>query len=102
MFLFIENDSVFEDAFIRERLEKFHLQSGYENAILDPNCFEMYQATKIYIDLTIDQQLSWNQLSSVKIECVKFAELSNPYSAFYSLSRKQMKQWIKSGSVFKN
>ena len=102
MFLFIEDDIVFEDAFIREKLEKFHRQSGYENAILDPNCFEMYQATKRYIDLTIDQQLSWNQLSSVKIEGVKFAEFSNPHSAFYSLSRKQMRKWIKSGRVFKN
>jgi hypothetical protein len=62
----------------------------------------MYQATKRYIDLTRDQQLSWNQLSSVNIEGVKLAELSNPHSAFYSLSRKQMKQWIKSGRVFKN
>ena len=62
----------------------------------------MYQATKRYIDLTIAQQLSWNQLSSVKIEGVKFAEFSNPHSAFYCLSKKQMKHWIKSGRVFKN
>jgi hypothetical protein len=59
----------------------------------------MYQGTKRYIDLT-DWQLSWNQLSSVEIEGVKFAEFSNPHSAFYCLSRKQMKQWIKSGRVF--
>jgi hypothetical protein len=50
----------------------------------------------------IDQQLSGNQLSSVEIEGVKFAEFNNPYSVFYWLSRKQMKQWIKSGSIFKN
>ena len=102
MFLFIEDDFVFEDAFIREKLEKFHRQSGYENAILDPNSFEMYQTTKRYIDLTIDRQLCWNQLSSVKIEGVKLAEFSNPHSAFYSLSRKPMKKWLKSGRIFKN
>jgi hypothetical protein len=62
----------------------------------------MYQATKRYIDLTKAQQLSWNQLSSVNIEGVKFAEFSNSHSAFYYLSRKQMKQWIKSDRVFKN
>jgi hypothetical protein len=69
--------------------------------LLDSNRFEMYQATKRYIDLTKAQQLSWNQLSSVNIEGVKFAEFSNPHSAFYCLSRKQMKQWRKSGRVFK-
>jgi hypothetical protein len=84
------------------KLEKFNLQSGYEKAILYPHRFEMYQGTKRYIDLTIETQLSWNQLSSVEIEGVKFAECSNPHSALYCLSRKQMKQWIKSGRVFKN
>jgi hypothetical protein len=93
---------VFDEGFLLEKLENFNRQSGYENTIIDPNRFEMYQATKRYIDLTRDQQLSWNQLSSVNIEGVKFAEFSNPHSAFYYLSRKQMKQWIKSGRVFKN
>ena len=99
-FFFREDDIVLYDAFVLGKLEKFNLQSGYEKAILFPNRFEMYQGTKRYIDLTIDWQLSWNQLSSVEIEGVKFAEFSNPHSAFYCLSRKQMKQWIKSGRVF--
>ena len=90
------------DSFTLEKLEKFNQQSGYENAILYPNRFEMYQGTKRYIDLTIQQPLLWNQLSSVEIEGVKFAEFNNPHSAFYCLSRQQMKQWIKSGRVFKN
>ncbi len=101
-FLFIEDDIVLYDAFVIEKLEKFNLQSGYEKAILYPNRFEMYEGTKRYIDLTIDPHLSWNQLSSVEIEGVKFAEFSNPHSGFYCLSRKQMKQWIKSGRLFKN
>ena len=101
-FLFIEDDIVLYDAFTIEKLEKFNQESGYENAILYPNRYEMYQGTKRYIDLTIEQPLSWNQLSSVEIEGVKFAEFSNPHAAFYCLSRKQMKQWIKSGRVFKN
>lgn len=101
-FLFIEDDIILSDAFTIEKLEKFNQQSGYENAILYPNRYEMYQGTKRYIDLTIEQPLSWNQLSSVEIEGVKFAEFSNPHAAFYCLSRKQMKQWMKSGRVFKN
>lgn len=101
-FLLIEDDIVLYDAFILEKLEKFNRQSGYENAILYPNRFEMYQGTKRYIDLTIQQPLLWNQLSSVEIEGVKFAEFNNPHSAFYCLSRRQMKQWIKSGRLFKN
>ncbi|MEG4573109.1 hypothetical protein QUA56_10490 [Microcoleus sp. N3A4] len=101
-FLFIEDDIVLYDAFILEKLENFNRQSGYKNAILYPNRYEMYEGTKRYIDLTIDQQLSWNQLSSVEIEGVKFAEFSNPHSAFYCLSRNQMKEWIKSGRIFKN
>jgi len=90
------------DAFVIEKLENFNRQSGYENAILYPNRFEMYQGTKRYIDLTIDPHLSWNQLSTVEIEGVKFAEFSNPHSAFYCLSKKQMEEWIKSGRIFKN
>ncbi|HEY9301884.1 MAG TPA: hypothetical protein VIQ31_37070, partial [Phormidium sp.] len=90
------------DSFVIEKLENFNRKSGYDNAILSPNRFQMYQGTKRYIDLIIDPDLSWNQLSSVEIEGVNFAEFSNPHSAFYCLSRKQMKHWIKSGRVFKN
>lgn len=69
---------------------------------IQTNRFQIYQATKRYIDLIIEPHLSWNQLSSVEIEGIKFAEFSNTDSAFYCWSRKQMKQWIKSGRVFKN
>jgi len=101
-FLFIEDDIVLYDAFVLEKLEKFNLESGYEKAILYPNRFEMDRGIKRYIDLIIEREFSWNQLSSVEIEGVKFAEFSNPNSAFYCLSIKQMKQWIKSGRIFKN
>ncbi|WP_228057338.1 hypothetical protein [Tychonema sp. LEGE 07203] len=101
-FLFIEDDIILSDAFTLEKLEKFNRQSGYENAILYPNRYEMYQGTKRYIDLTITRSLLINKLSSVEIEGVKFAEFNNPHAAFYCLSRKQMKHWIKSGRLFKN
>jgi len=101
-FLFIEDDIVLYDAFILEKLENFNRQSGYENAILYPNRFEMYQGTKRYIDLTLEPPVLWNQLSSVEIESVKFAESSHTHSAFYCLSKSQMKHWIKSGRIFKN
>jgi len=101
-FLFIEDDIILYDAFILEKLTKFNQESGYENAILFPNRYEMYEGTKRYIDLTIDTELAWNKLSSVEIEGVKFAEFTNPHSAFYCLSKKQMEQWIKSGRIWKN
>lgn len=101
-FLFIEYDIILYDAFTIEKLEKFNQKSGYENAILYPNRYEMYEGTKRYIDLTIDTSLAWNKLSGVEIENVKFAEFTNPHAAFYCLSRKQMKQWIKSGRTWKN
>lgn len=101
-FLFLEDDIILYDAFTIEKLEKFNQQSGYENAILYPNRYEMYEGTKRYIDLTVEKNLVWNKLSSVEIEKVKFAEFSNPHAAFYCLSRKQMKQWIKSGRLWKN
>ncbi len=101
-FLFIEDDIILYDSFTIEKLEKFNQQSGYENAILYPNRYEMYEGTKRYIDLTIDTDLAWNKLSGVEIENVKFAEFTNPHAAFYCLSRKQMQQWIKSGRVWKN
>jgi len=81
-FFFIEDDIVLYHAFIIEKSEKFNLQSGYEKAILYPNRFEMYEETKRYIDLIIDSHISWNQLSSGEIEGVKFAEFTNPHSAF--------------------
>lgn len=101
-FLFIEDDIILYDAFTLEKLEKFNQLSGYENAILHPNRYEMYQGTKRYIDFIIDTYLAWNNLSGVEIENVKFAEFTNPHAAFYCLSRKQMKQWIKSGRVWRN
>lgn len=101
-FLFIEDDIILSDAFTLEKLEKFTQKSGSENAILFPNRYEMYQGTKRYIDLTIDTVLAWNKLSGVEIDKVKFAEFTNPHAAFYCLSRKQMKQWIKSGRLWKN
>lgn len=101
-FLFIEDDIILYDSFTIEKLEKFNQQSGYESAILYPNRYEMYEGTKRYIDLTIDTDLAWNKLSGVEIENVKFAEFTNPHAAFYCLSRKQMKQWIKSGRSWKN
>jgi len=91
-FLFIEDDIVLSDAFIIEKLESFNLQSWYEKAILYPNRFEMYEGTKRYINFIIESQLSWNQLSSIEIEGVKFAVFTNPHYAFYCLSMKQMKQ----------
>ncbi|MGL5063173.1 MAG: hypothetical protein ACRC62_24605 [Microcoleus sp.] len=102
-FLFLEDDIIISDAFVLEKLEKFNQQSGYENAILYPNRYEMHEGIKRYIDLTIlAEGLTWNKLSSVEIEGVKFAEFNNSHAAFYCLSRKQMQRWIKSGRLLKD
>lgn len=96
-FMLIEDDIVIHDGYFLEKLEKFNQNSGYENAVLLPNRYEMWKGTKRYIDLTIDSKLAWNKLSVVEIEEVKFAEYTNPHAGMYCLSQSQLRHWIKSG-----
>lgn len=101
-FLFIEDDIILDDSYFLEKLEKFNQQCGYDHAVLLPNRYEFWEGTKRYIDLIIDSETAWNELTAVDIEGVKFAECTNPHSGFYCLSKIQMKQWIVSGRVWKN
>jgi hypothetical protein len=100
-FLFIEDDIVIHDSFLLEKLEKFNQHCGYNNAVLLPNRYEIWEGTKRYIDLTIDTEVAWNRLSGIEIEGVKYAECTNPHSALYCLSQAQLQAWVKSGQRWK-
>jgi hypothetical protein len=101
-FLFIEDDIILHDSYLLEKLNTFNQQCGDNQAVLLPNRYEMWQGTKHYIDLTIEEELMWDRLSVVEIHGVKYAECSNPHSGFYCLSRAQMKRWLQSGRIWKN
>jgi hypothetical protein len=101
-FLFIEDDIILHDSYLLEKLNTFNRYCGDEQAVLLPNRYEMWQGSKYYIDLTIEDGLTWDRLSVVEINGVKYAECSNPHSGFYCLSQAQMKQWMRSGRSWKN
>lgn len=100
-FLFIEDDIVIHDSFCLEKLARFNQDCGYSDAVLLPNRYELWEGTKNYIDLTLDDEVGWNKLSEIEIEGVKYAECTNPHSALYCLSQSQLRRWIKSGRKWK-
>ncbi|NJO77224.1 MAG: hypothetical protein HC827_01020 [Cyanobacteria bacterium RM1_2_2] len=100
-FLFIEDDIVLHDSLLLEKLERFNQNCGRPDAVLLPNRYEMWEGKKNYIDLTIDTRIAWNRLSLIEIEGIKYAECTNPHSAFYCLSQAQMKVWMQSGQSWK-
>lgn len=100
-FLFIEDDIVVHDSLLLEKLEKFNQYCGRPDAVLLPNRYEMWEGKKNYIDLTIDTEIAWNWLSLIEIDGIKYAECTNPHSAFYCLSQTQMKTWMQSGQSWK-
>lgn len=101
-FLFTEDDIVLSDSLTLEKLEKFNENCGEKEALLLPHRYEMWEGTKRYIDLTLDEEIAWNKLSVVTIDGTKFAEFSNPHSGFYCLSRSPLQHWIQSGRDWKN
>ncbi len=101
-FMLIEDDIIIHDAYFLEKLSKFNQKCGYDNAVLLPNRYEMWQGMKSYIDLTIDTKLAHNKLSLIEIEGVKFAEYTNPHAGMYCLSQSQIKYWIKSGREWRD
>jgi hypothetical protein len=101
-FLFIEDDIILQDSYLIEKLEKFSTKCGSQRSVLLPNRYELWEVTKRYIDLIIDPEMAWNNLSSINIEGVKFAECTNPHAGFYCLSKFQMKLWRESGRELKD
>ena len=99
-FLYIEDDIVINDGSFLDKLSRFNRFSGYPNAILFPNRYEMYEGKKYYIDLTIEPRLAWDKVSAVEVDGTKFAECSNSHSGLYCLSKTQMEHWIASGRTW--
>lgn len=100
-FLFLEDDVIIHDSSLLDKLETFNQCCGFQNAVLLPNRYEMWEGRKSYIDLTIDREVAWNQLSKVEIAGVQYAECTNPHSALYCLSQAQMMNWYRSGQRWK-
>lgn len=101
-FIFLEDDIIVQDSFLLEKLERFNTKAGLERDVLLPNRYELWEATKRYIDLTIDLGMAWSKLSTLEVDGVKFAECINPHSGFFCLSQLQIKRWIESGREWKD
>lgn len=100
-FIFLEDDIILQDSFLLEKLGRFNAKVGLERDVLLPNRYELWEATKRYIDLTIIQEMAWSKLSTLELDGVKFAECVNSHSGFFCLSQNQIKLWIESGREWK-
>lgn len=100
-FIFLEDDIILQDSFLLEKLGKFNTKVGLKRDVLLPHRYELWEVTKRYIDLTMDDQMAWSKLSILEIEGVKFAECTNPHSGFFCLSKLQVNHWIESSRDFK-
>ncbi len=100
-FIFLEDDIILQDSFLLEKLERFNTKVGLTRDVLLPNRYELWEVTKRYIDLTMDDEMAWSKLSTLEIDGVKFAECTNPHSGFFCLSKLQINHWIESSREFK-
>lgn len=103
-FLFLEDDIVIHDSCILDKIDVFNKYSPDKTAILFPHRYEMFNGVKFYIDMgeINGEKAKFNKLSSFKIGEIEFAECHNPHSAFYCLSKEQMKIWELSGRNWYN
>jgi hypothetical protein len=97
-FLYLEDDMVFADGLLLEKLEFFN-EGGPDDALLLPRQYEMWDGRKTYIDRGPDlaKPPAWNRLNSLEIGGWRFAEFENPHSATHCLSRAQLDRWAASG-----
>lgn len=100
-FIFLEDDIILQDSFLLEKLTRFNAKVGLERDVLLPNRYELWEATKRYIDLTIIKEMAWSKLSTLELDGVKFAQCVNSHSGFFCLSQTQIKRWIESGRDWK-
>jgi len=103
-FVFIEDDIVIHDSCFLDKIAIFNKYSCDQKAVLLPHRYEMFNGIKFYIDMgQIDnKKCKWNSLSKIKVGNIELAECENPHSAFYCLSKEQMKIWQLSGRNFYN
>ena len=103
-FLFLEDDIVIHDSCILDKIDIFNKYTPNKTAILFPHRYEMFNGVKFYIDMgeINGEKAKFSKLSSFKMGEVEFAECTNPHSAFYCLSKEQMKIWELSGRNWYN
>ena len=97
-FLYLEDDMVFADGLLLEKLHFFN-EGAPAHALLLPLRYEMWNGRKTYIDRGPDvaKPPAWNRLTTLEIGGWRFAEFENPHSATYCLSRAQLDRWAASG-----
>jgi hypothetical protein len=96
-FLYLEDDMVFTDGLLLEKLDFFN-QGAPRDSLLLPRQYEMMNGSKTYIDRGPDlAPPAWNRLNSLEINGWRFAEFENPHSATHCLSRAQLERWAASG-----
>jgi hypothetical protein len=103
-FVFIEDDIAIHDSCLLDKIAVFNRYSCDKKLLLLPHRYEMFNGVKTYIDIAAaaSQKCKWNSLSKIKVGNIEFAECENPHSAFYCLSKEQMKIWQLSGRNFYN
>lgn len=90
-FVFLEDDILVHDSFAIEKTKIF-TSSHPINNLFQPNRYEMWQDMKVYID---SGGIDWTNLhinNGIEIGCFR-----NPHSAYFCLSKEQMKYWIERG-----
>jgi hypothetical protein len=101
-FLCLEDDIVIRDSCFLDKLIQFNHHCPEPNGILFPNRYEMFEGTKRYIDLTIQEKVAWDRLSIFEINGIKYAECENPHTGLYCLTKKQLTEWAQSHRDWRN
>lgn len=99
-FLFTEDDVIYSDPCMLEKLTLFNSLTGDGGLLLLPNRFEHFEGKKRYVDLFWNQdfkEVTWNRISAFSVAGMRFSQCSNPHSAMFCISRNQLKRWIASG-----
>jgi hypothetical protein len=99
-FLYLEDDLIVNDSLLLEKLAYFNAATP-KNAVLLPHRYELWNGSKVYIDLCTKQhpgeQRTTNALTRIQIDAWKFGEFENPHSGTFCLSREQLDRWLGSG-----
>lgn len=106
-FLFMEDDMVIRDSNFLDKLNYFNENINNPRIVLRPNCYEMYNGRKYYIEATYNEQdntlkLVNNSLSVIEIGELKFCEYENSHVPLYCLTQEQLQIWADSGQQWKN
>lgn len=99
-FAFLEDDLVFRDSLLLEKLVYFN-DASQSRSVLLPHRYEFWNGRKVYIDLHSKRipgrNVTTNRLTELGVDQWRFAEFENPHSGCYCLSRAQIKRWLATG-----